>query len=73
MSRRITWRLRLSLFGILGGLLLGLGLLVTLQQSAIAYPTATLTVAMLLGGLVFGVVLPSLGTLVSVSRTNKSA
>jgi hypothetical protein len=68
---RVRFRPRLSFFGILGGLLAGLGAGVLLQQYAILYPTRTVAIIELAAGLALGILLPSLGRLRAVRRINR--
>ncbi len=57
---RVRVRWRVAVLGLVGGLLLGLGTLVLLQQYAVAYPTDLVTVGTVGGGLlVSGVLLPT--------------
>lgn len=57
MSR---FRLHLGFVPMLGGLIGALGLLVLLQQAGSVYPTILVTVLFLLGGLLVGILLPSI-------------
>src|SRR4051812_49871644 len=65
------WGPRFSFFGILGGVLATMGLLVLLQQAGRVYPTSTVALLSLLGGIVIGILLPSLGVLIAVRRANR--
>lgn len=69
-SGPMKWGPRFSVLGMLGGVLAGFGLLVLLQQAGTVYPTVTVAIAMLVGGLAFGIALPSLGVLLAVRRAN---
>ena len=51
-------RARIRPGGIFSGLLMGLALLVLLQQFSVLYPTMSLAIIFLVGGLVIGLVLP---------------
>jgi hypothetical protein len=69
--RRMAWRPRLSVLGILGGLVAGAGVVVLLQQFSILFPTLTVAIIGLAGGLAAGVLIPSLGALVRTRRVNR--
>jgi hypothetical protein len=69
--RRMTWRPRLSAFGMFGGLIGGAGVIVLLQQFSVLYPTLAVAIIGLVGGLVVGILIPSLGALVRVRRVNR--
>jgi hypothetical protein len=68
----MKWGPRFSFIGIVGGILAAFGLLVLLQQGGRVYPTVTVALVMLIGGILFGIVLPSLGVLVAVRRYNRA-
>jgi hypothetical protein len=70
---RARWRPRLSLGGILAGLVGAVGIGVLLQQYAVVYPTGSVTVTYLVAGLVAGVLLPSLTRLFAVRSVNRAA
>ena len=55
--------IRFTFLGVLGGFLGALGLLVVLQQAGSVYPTPIVTIAMAVGGIATGVLLPSLAGL----------
>lgn len=56
------WQIHLGVVPMLGGLLGALGLLVFLQQAGTVYPTLLVTILFLVGGLVVGIALPTIGT-----------
>ena len=70
--RRVPWRPRLSLVGLAGGLLLGVGVAVLLQQFAVAPMTRGLAIQGLAGGIVIGFLLPNLMHTLGVLRVNSS-
>ena len=57
---RAAWRPRLSISGIIGGILLGLGVVVLLQQYGELFPNITTIVGYIVAGLALGIVPPSL-------------
>jgi hypothetical protein len=57
---RAGWRPRLSVLGMLSGALGGLGLIVLLQQYAVAYPTRGLALTGMLGGALLSLLLTNL-------------
>ncbi|TAK61116.1 MAG: hypothetical protein EPO22_08665 [Dehalococcoidia bacterium] len=68
---RMRWAPRLSLLGIVSGLLAGLGVAVLLQQYSIEYPTQTAIIRdAVAGAAVYGLLLPTLGRLWAVRRFN---
>lgn len=67
---RVGWRPRISAVGLLGGLLAGAGIVVLLQQYAVAPLTRSLAIEGLVIGLVVGLVLPSLIRVWSVIHVN---
>jgi hypothetical protein len=69
---RTPWRPKLSAAGLLGGLLAGAGIVVLLQQYAVAPLTRSLAIEGLVIGLVVGLVLPSLVRVWSVIYVNGS-
>ena len=70
---RARWKPRLSILGLLGGLVMGLGVVVLLQQYGKLYPTTEILVGGVVGGcLVGGIVVPSLLRLVAVRRINRA-
>lgn len=64
------WTPRVSVVGILGGIVGAFGVVVLLQQYGRAYPTRSLLVVALAMGAITGVALPSLGRLYAVHRWN---
>ena len=69
--RRVRYRPRFSLLGLVSGVLGALGSLVFLQQAGKVYPTAAVGIITLVLGLVTGLVLPSIGRLVANRRVNR--
>ncbi|MFY9614607.1 MAG: hypothetical protein WAT58_04335, partial [Candidatus Dormiibacterota bacterium] len=70
---RQGWKPRLSILGLIGGLLTGASVVVLLQQSGKVYPSLTiLIVALVVGALLGGVVVPSIFRLVARGRANKA-
>lgn len=67
---RATWRPRITVVSVLGGLLAGAGIVVLLQQYAVAPLTLTLAILGLAIGLAVGIVLPSLIRVWSVTHVN---
>lgn len=67
----VHWRPRISVVGIVGGLLTGLGGGVLLQQYAVLFPTRRIAIVELAAGLVVGLIVPSLGRAIAVSRYNR--
>ena len=70
--RRAGWRPRLSVAGIIGGLLAGAGTVVLLQQYAVVYPTRAVAIEGLVGGLALGLIIPSLLRVFAVRRVNRA-
>jgi len=68
--RRIRFRARISISGTLSGAVGGLGVVVLLQQFAIAYPTRNLTIVGLIGGAAVHLLLVNAGRVANVSRLN---
>jgi hypothetical protein len=68
--RRVPWRPRITVAGLLGGLLGGAGIVVLLQQYAVTPLTRSLAIEGLVIGLVVGLVLPSLVRVWSVMHVN---
>ena len=68
---RARWRPRLSVLGILGGLLGSLGSVALMELSGTVYPTRTWTIEALAGGLLVGLIIPSLGNAIAVWRINR--
>jgi hypothetical protein len=69
---RAGWRPRISVVGIIGGLLAGVGTVVLLQQYAVVYPTRAVAIEGLAGGLALGLVIPSLLRVFAVWRLNRT-
>ncbi|MEA2683184.1 MAG: hypothetical protein QOK05_1512 [Chloroflexota bacterium] len=68
----VRWKPRVSVFGTLGGFLMGLGGVVLLQQYGKLYPTTEILVGgVVLGLLVGGLVIPSLFRFIAVGRINR--
>lgn len=67
---RIRFRPRVSISGTLSGAVGGLGVVVLLQQFAIAYPTRSLTIVGLIGGAVVHLLIVNAGRAANVSRLN---
>lgn len=68
----VRWRPRLSILGMITGVLGATGFVVLLQQAGRVFPTATLVIiAWVAGLLVSGLVVPSLARLVAVGRINR--
>lgn len=68
---RLPWRPRISVVGLMGGLLAGAGIVVLLQQFALVYPTLTVAIVGLVGGLAVGLIVPSLTRIIPVTRVNR--
>jgi hypothetical protein len=69
---RAAWRPRISVVGVLGGLLAGAGIVVLLQQYAVVYPTRAVAIEGLVGGLALGLIIPSLMRVFAVRRVNRA-
>lgn len=70
-ARKVSWKPRITIVGLISGLFLGLGLLVLAQQYAVIYPTRNVAITFLVGGLLLsGLVLPSLFRVIAVRRLN---
>jgi hypothetical protein len=69
-ARRARWLPRITIAGVLGGLLGGLGSAVLLQQFAVAPLTRGMLIECLIGGVIIGIALPSIGRLWSVMQVN---
>lgn len=68
---RMRWMPRITLLGVLSGLLAGLGAAVLLQQYSIEYPTlAAIIRDGVVGALVYGLLIPTLGNTVAILRFN---
>lgn len=68
---RLRHRPRLSVLGLAGGVLAGIGIVVLLQQYGKVYPTAGVAIAGVVGGLIVGVLVPTLVRMVAVNRANR--
>jgi hypothetical protein len=68
---RAHWRPRISVVGLVSGLLFGAGGVVLLAQYGIIFPTRNAGIAALIAGLAFGLIVPSLGRLRAVGKINK--
>ncbi len=68
---RARWRPRLSVLGLLGGLLGSLGAVVLMELNGNVYPTRQWTIEALVGGVVVGLVVPSLGNAIAAWRINR--
>jgi len=68
---RARWRPRFSFVGIVGGFLSGVGGLVLLQQYAVLFPTRTVAIVFVAGGVILGITLPSLLRVRAVRKTNR--
>lgn len=69
---RASWRPRLSVSGTIGGILLGLGVVVLLQQYGEIFPDLGTIIGALLIGLALGIVLPSCIRAISVVSLNRA-
>jgi hypothetical protein len=69
---RATWRPRLSVSGVIGGIFAGIGVVVILQQSGQVFPNVGTLVLWLAIGLVLGVVIPSLIRALNVISVNRA-
>jgi hypothetical protein len=68
---RAPWAPRVTLVGLVGGLLAGAGLLVLLQQFAVVYPTMSWAISLLvIGAVLYGLVVPTLGYTIGWMRLN---
>jgi hypothetical protein len=68
---RARWTPRITLLGLLSGLLVGVGVVVLLQQYAIEYPTMAAAVRdVAIGVVLYGVVVPTVGRTFAVRRLN---
>jgi hypothetical protein len=69
--RRVRWRPRLSVLGILGGILGSAGAVVFMELNGNVYPTRRWTIEAVVGGLLVGLIVPSLGSVIAVWRINR--
>lgn len=73
-ARRARWHPRITLVGLVSGLLTGLAAVVLLQQFAIAYPTIGMLITfVIVGAVVYGVVVPTLGYTIGWLLVNRRA
>ena len=70
---RAHWRPRVSIGGMVAGVLAGVGIGVLLQQYAVVYPTGSVAVTYLLIGLVAGILVPSIARAFAVRGVNRAA
>jgi len=68
---RVRWRPRLSVLGILGGILGSAGAVVFMELNGNVYPTRRWAIEAVVGGLLVGLVVPSLGNAVAAWRINR--
>jgi hypothetical protein len=66
---RAGWRPRLSVLSVLSGVLAGVGVVILLQQYAVAYPTRGLALTGILGGAVLGLLATNVPSLLVRGRT----
>ena len=59
------------MLGVLGGLLGSAGAVILMELNGNVYPTRTWTIEALVGGLLVGLIIPSLGNAVAVWRINR--
>ena len=69
---RVRWHPRISILGLVAGLLGALGALVLLQQYAIVYPTRTVSIVSLAAGFLVGLVLPSVRRIFATRKLNRA-
>ncbi len=70
--RRATWRPRISVVGLVGSVLFGLGFTIFLQQSGEVFPDEGTFLQYIGAGLIVGIVVPSLIRVVTVMRANRA-
>ncbi|OGO50761.1 MAG: hypothetical protein A2148_03445 [Chloroflexi bacterium RBG_16_68_14] len=69
VPQRPIWLPRITLLGLVSGFLAGAGLTVLLQQYSIMYPTLGVIITwVIVGMVVYGVVLPTIGTVIGTLR-----
>ncbi len=68
---RARWRPRLSVLGILGALLGTVGAVVLMELNGNVYPTRRWAIEALVGGLLVGLIIPSLGNAIATWRINR--
>jgi hypothetical protein len=66
----IRWKPKFSLVAMVSGMLLGLSILVLLHQNGTLDPTRMAAVYALVGGLLFGILVPSLRRFFAVRKAN---
>ena len=75
MKRRLPrapWLPRITVLGLVNGVLAGAAGLVLLQQFAVTYPALWLMITLLvLGAVIYGLVLPTLGYTIAWLRVNR--
>lgn len=69
---RASWRPRISISGVIGGVFAGLGFVGILQQSGQVFPNTGTLILWIVVGLVLGVVLPSLIRALNVISVNRA-
>jgi hypothetical protein len=69
---RAGWRPRLSVLSLLSGVLAGVGVVILLQQYAVAYPTRGLALTGVVGGLVLGLLATNVPSLLVRGRADGS-
>jgi len=68
----IRYKPKISLVGLVSGLVLGASILALLHQNGSLYPTRNLAiVSVVVGALVCGIVLPSLTRMAKISKVNR--
>jgi putative component of membrane protein insertase Oxa1/YidC/SpoIIIJ protein YidD len=68
---RVRWRPRLSVIGIGSGILFAVGSAVLLQQYGVIWPTLGMGIGFLVGGIVLGIMVPTLTRLRVVRKLNR--
>lgn len=67
----IRWKPLFSFVSMASGILLGISILVLLHQNGTLYPTRNSVIFAAVGGLLFGIAVPSLMRVRAVSKANK--
>ena len=67
---RVRWKPKFSLVSMVSGVMVGISILVLLHQNGTLYPTRTGAIIAVVGGLLFGILVPSLMRLRAVSKAN---
>jgi hypothetical protein len=70
--KRATWAPRISVVGLIGSVLFGLGFTVFLQQSGEVFPDEGTFLQYIAAGVVVGIIVPSLIRVVTVMRVNRA-